>query len=111
MSQFDETTELRIISAQMPEEFQEKVNELLANGGWKITCTEMSVTDHHYWAMAIRSPKSAKASMEVMARALLDISVHEIEVDGIDVESLAATEAKKAIAQVKARGYWPLESP
>lgn len=57
-----------------------------------------------------RKLDSTKASMEILARAILDISVHEIEVDGVNVESLAAVEAKKAIAAVKANGDWPLEN-
>lgn len=45
---------LRIISAKMPDEFVEIVNALLSQGGWRIVQTEMSVCDHHYFAMAIR---------------------------------------------------------
>lgn len=44
---------LIIVSARMPEEFMQKVNVLLDLGGWRVVETEMSVTDHHYFAMLI----------------------------------------------------------
>lgn len=51
-------TEIKIISAKMPDEFEKLVNNVLTQGNWRIAETEMSVTDHHYWAMLIRFKES-----------------------------------------------------
>lgn len=47
--------EVRIVYARMPDEFESKVNVLLSFGCWRVAETEMSVTDHHYWAMLVKS--------------------------------------------------------
>ena len=52
--------ELRIISAEYPQDFEAKINERLAEGCWRIAETEMSVTDHHYWAMLIKCTPDSK---------------------------------------------------
>lgn len=46
--------EIKIISRRTPQEFESAVNEILNDGHWRIAETEMSVTDHHYFAMMIR---------------------------------------------------------
>lgn len=50
---------LVVISGKFPDEFTKKVNDLLVLGGWRVTQTEMSVTDHHYFAMLIKSAPPA----------------------------------------------------
>lgn len=46
---------VKIVSAQTPDEFEKIINPLLSLGNWRIAETEMSVTDHHYWAMLIKA--------------------------------------------------------
>lgn len=47
--------EIRIVWAKDPDEFEEKVNGLLSQGGWRIANSEMSVPDAHYFALMIRA--------------------------------------------------------
>jgi proline dehydrogenase len=49
----DET--LLIISAKMPDEFEEKVNKILKEHNARVVQTEMSVCDHQYVAMIVIS--------------------------------------------------------
>lgn len=49
--------EVRVIFEKYPETFEKAVNALLQCGGWRVVQTEMSVTDHHYFAMLVRSDK------------------------------------------------------
>jgi hypothetical protein len=46
--------EIKIVSAKYPEMFESAVNELLRQGDWRVVATEMSVTDHHYFAMLVK---------------------------------------------------------
>lgn len=55
---------LLIVKASMPEEFQEKVNALLKEGGWRVVQTEMSVCDHHYFAMLVKKKNGFVATYE-----------------------------------------------
>lgn len=50
--------ELKIVTAKLPQDFTEKMNALMEEGCWRVAETEMSVTDHHYWAMLIRNDSS-----------------------------------------------------
>lgn len=50
----EDDVDLQIISAKMPDDFQLKINFFLQQGGWRVACTEMSVTDHHYYAMIVK---------------------------------------------------------
>lgn len=43
-----------IVGVKYPDEFEKIVNEILSEGNWRIAQTEMSVTDHHYYAMLIK---------------------------------------------------------
>lgn len=45
---------LVIVQAKYPKDFTEAVNQLLSEGSWRVVQTEMSVTDHHYYAMLIK---------------------------------------------------------
>jgi len=47
--------EVKIINKSFPYEFEKAMNELLSSGCWRVQWTEISVTDHHYYAMLIRS--------------------------------------------------------
>lgn len=49
-----------VIRAQFPDEFADKVNELLEAGGWRVAQTEVSVTDHHYYALLIKAKAEGK---------------------------------------------------
>jgi hypothetical protein len=51
--------EIRIVNESYAHTFQDAVNRILSEGGWRIMSTEMSVSDHHYYAMLIKSAKSA----------------------------------------------------
>ena len=51
---------LRIVYARYPEEFEQKVNELLTQGCWRVAETSID-PGRHYWAMLIQSsPKEKK---------------------------------------------------
>lgn len=52
--------QIMIVSAQMPDEFERKVNALLKDEVWRIAETEMSVTDHHYYALLIKRRPTVK---------------------------------------------------
>lgn len=49
--------ELVIVQAKYPDDFEKAVNSYLEQGGWRVAETEMSVTDHHYFAMLIQSER------------------------------------------------------
>lgn len=52
--------ELKMIYARSDEEFESKVNELLARKQWRVAQAEMSCSDNYYVAMMIRSdPENA----------------------------------------------------
>lgn len=43
------------ITAITPVVFEQRMNDLLRDGNWRVAQTEMSVTDNHYWALLIKS--------------------------------------------------------
>jgi len=44
-----------IIDEKMPDDFERRLNEVLAEGGWRVAETEVYVTNHHYFALLIKS--------------------------------------------------------
>jgi hypothetical protein len=46
--------QIKIVTATTPVVFEQRVNELLKAGNWRVAETEMSVTDHHYYALLIQ---------------------------------------------------------
>lgn len=77
MTQIKTDEEIKIINARMPDEFTEKVNQLLKEGCWRIAETEMSVTDHHYWAFLIKSDKNPSPAVV----DLYEVVKHAIALD------------------------------
>lgn len=55
-----EDAELRLVSAEFPVEFINQVNAILREGGWRIARMEMSVCDHHCFAMLIKYSQVGK---------------------------------------------------
>jgi hypothetical protein len=50
--------QLKIVNEKTLKEFEDAVNALLNEGDWRITQTEMSVCDGHYFAMLIKSKEA-----------------------------------------------------
>lgn len=46
---------IEIVTAKFPDDFTKAVNALLNTGNWRVAETEMSVTDHHYFALLIKA--------------------------------------------------------
>lgn len=56
--------EIKVVSAKTPAVFEQRVNDLLRGGNWRVTETEMSVTDHHYYALLIKTEVPIPKSLE-----------------------------------------------
>lgn len=50
---------VEIVTERSPDAFAKRINEFLAEGGWRVANTEMSVTDCHYWAFLIQERSRA----------------------------------------------------
>lgn len=95
MSQFDETTKRKV---------DEYMQVRFAGGVRKVRGGEVHL---HFGLnnmknIAVEIRNSTKASLEVMAKALLQYEARPQDADDFDV-------ATDAIAAVKANGDWPLE--
>jgi transcriptional regulatory protein LevR len=88
MDSWEMDTELKIINKKYPNEFESAVNSLLAEKCWRVTNTEISVADHHYFAILIKTENHK----EEIDRLKADNATHvEISVGrGKQVENQAA---------------------
>lgn len=51
--QFDDE-QMVMVNEKFPSEFTNAVNHYLRMGNYRVVATEMSVTDHHYFALLVR---------------------------------------------------------
>lgn len=55
---------MTVVTARYPDQFESLVNALLSEGNWRVAQTEMSVTDHHYYALLIKSAPERPCTCE-----------------------------------------------
>lgn len=86
---------IKVISAKYPDEFERSVNELLSKGNWRVAETEMSVTDHHYYALLIQEQETVIDVSEKREPRVRWINEYKF---GFDERTFASEEAAQRAA-------------